>query len=154
MSNTLASTHFHKKKKSGFIALISILVITAVSIIIGTTVTLKAISHANISASEIYSAQAWASANGCVETAIAALSYNGTSTWDMSTGYPSQHPAGQTLNIGGVPCFLAAITSTGADYRLIKASSTVQSYVRKLQVVVATNTPQIVVSSWQEVGDF
>ena len=51
----------------GFIALITVLIITAVSIIIGTTIVLKSISHSSMSLSELYSAQAWASGNGCVE---------------------------------------------------------------------------------------
>ena len=152
MSARGTSTTKKLYQNSGFIALISILVITAVSIIIGTTVTLKAISHATMSASEMYSAQAWASANGCVETAVAAMSYHGTSTWDLATS--TSYKGDETISVGGIPCYIAAITATGSDSRLIRASSTASSFVRKLQVIVATNTPQTVISSWQEVGDF
>ena len=141
----------HLSTKRGFIALISVLIITAVSIIIGTTVVLKSISHASMSASELYSAQAWASANGCVEYVLGQYSVS-TSTWDFST--TTGYKGNETRNIGGIPCYIAAITATGTGYNLIKASSTVSSYVRKLQVIVATDTPQSVISSWQEVGDF
>jgi hypothetical protein len=139
-------------QESGFVALISVLIIVAVSVIIGSTVALKSISHATMSLAEIQSAQAWASANGCVETAIAGLGNNSTSTWDMALGYPSQTPF--DLSIGGITCHINHITATSSDYRLIQASSTVGTYVRKLEVIVATNTPQTNISSWQEVGDF
>ncbi len=135
----------------GFIALITVLIITAVSIIIGTTIVLKSISHSSMSLSELYSAQAWASGNGCVEYVLGQYSIASTS-WDFST--TTGYKGNETRIIGGIPCFINTITSTGTNYRLINASSTVSGFVRKLQVVVATNTPQSVVSSWQEVGDF
>jgi len=133
------------RTKSGFVALITVLIVTAVSLIIGTTILLKAITHASMSSSEIFSAEAWTAANSCVEYALGQFSAT-TSAWTTYTG-------GNTLNLGGNNCYIFPITATGTS-QLIKASSTVSSFVRKLQVVVATNTPQSVVSSWQEVGDF
>jgi|GEM_PF-1724993 len=137
--------------KKGFIALISVLVITAVSIIVGTTIVMKSISHATMSAGEISSAKAWASDNGCVEYVLGQYSIASTS-WDFSTS--TGYKGNETRVIGGIPCYISTITATGSDYRLINASSTVSSFVRKLQVIVATNTPQSVISSWKEVGDF
>ena len=132
-------------------ALISILIITTVSIIIGTTVVLKSVSHATISLSEIYSTKAWAAANGCVEYVLGQYSVASTS-WDFATttGYKGD----ETRTIGDVSCYISPIVATGSDARLVKVYSAVSSYARRLQVVVATNTPQSVISSWQEVGDF
>ncbi|MEI6396902.1 MAG: hypothetical protein WCO48_02435 [Candidatus Taylorbacteria bacterium] len=135
----------HVRVKSGFVAMITVLIITAVSLILGTTMILKSISHASMSASELYSAQAWASANSCVEYALGQFSIASTS-WSTYAG-------GNTLSIGGNNCYVLPISATGTSL-LINASSSVASFSRKLQVVVATNTPQSVVSSWQEVGDF
>ena len=98
-----------------------------------------------MSSSEIYSARAWAAANGCVEYALGQFSIASTS-WSTYTG-------DNALSIGGNSCYVYTITATGTSM-LIRASSTVATYTRKLQVIVATNTPQSVLSSWQEVGDF
>ena len=131
--------------KKGFIALISVLIITAVSIIIGTTVVLKSISHASESLSELYSAQAWSSASGCVEYALGQISVSST-TFSTYTG-------STTMSVGSIPCQIMPIVTSGTSI-VVKASSTVASYSRRLQVTVATNTPQSVISSWQELGDF
>lgn len=131
-------------RNRGFIALISVLIITAVSIMIGTTIVLKSISHATMSASELYSAEAWASANGCVEYTLGQFSTAST-TFNSYPGVYSQ-------TIGGIPCSIVLTPSSTS--MIIKASSTLQNYVRRLEVVVSTNTPQSVISSWQEVGDF
>ena len=121
------------------------MVITAVSIIIGTTIVMKSITHASMSASELYSSQAWATANGCAEYALGQFSLASTSF--------SSLPAPTTLSVGSTNCQLLPIIASGSS-KVIKASSTVSSFVRRLQVTVATNTPQSVISSWQEVGDF
>ncbi len=128
----------------GFIALISVLVITAVSIIIGTTIVMKSITHASMSSSELYSSQAWAAANGCVEYTLGQFSL-------ASTSFNSP-PAGTIMPVGSTNCQFSIVTSGNSE--VVKASSTVSSFVRRLQVTVATNTPQSVISSWQEVGDF
>jgi hypothetical protein len=140
------------RKNKGFVALISVLMITAVAMIIGVAITMRTISRTSISLFESQSTQAWSSANGCVELAISQLGVNSTSTWASALDV---YNGGSTVSIGGIPCYLFDIVSYGVnDYRLIKASSTVGEYIRKLQVVVATNTPQIIINSWQEVGDF
>ncbi len=82
----------------GFIALITVLIITAVSIIIGTTIVLKSISHSSMSLSELYSAQAWASGNGCVEYVLGQYSIASTS-WDFST--TTGYKGNETRIIGG-----------------------------------------------------
>lgn len=138
-----------KQFQKGFVALISVLVITAVSIIIGTTVTLKTISHSTMSASENFSAQAWAAVNSCAEYALGELSIAST-TFTTFTGPVS-------VSVGSNNCYIYSLTATGtplATSLLIRASSTVSGFTRKLELIVATNTPQSVISSWQEVGDF
>ncbi len=140
-------THYSQ----GFVALITVLVVTAVALILATASTYRAISEGKIGLNEMQSAQAWASANGCVEHALGEYSVAST-TWDLSSGYLG----GQGMTIGGVSCYISstAATGTGLLYRLINASSTVSGYVRKLQVVVATNTPASAIATWAEVGDF
>ena len=137
--------------QKGFVALISVLVVTAVAVIIGTTIILRSLTHATTSLSEIHSAQAWASANGCAEYVLGYVSATSTSFTELIG-------SSTTLSIGGVPCYISTITATSGtptyDYLLVKASSTVSEYVRKIQLVVATNTPSAVLDSWQEVGDF
>ena len=155
MMNTMMKNSEQHRRQGGFIALITVLVVVAVSLILATSSILKSINQATIGLSEVQTTQAWASANSCVETGLGLLGANSTSTWaDVITG--SGHA--QTLTFGGIDCQLMAIiaTTSGAetDYRLIRASSTVNGYVRKIRIVAATNTPSTVLSLWQEVGDF
>jgi hypothetical protein len=138
---------FATLKTRGFAALVTVLIITAVALIISSTIALKSLTHANISLSELKSAQAWSAANSCVENVLAKISLASTS-WSSILGYTT------SLDVGDNSCYIYGITATGTDYRLIRASSTVSDYVRKLQVIVATNTPSAVISSWREVGDF
>jgi hypothetical protein len=144
------------KTNEGFIALITILVITAVSLIIATSIIFKSISQGNITLAEMYSTQAMVAANGCMEHALGELGANGTTSWSLSLGVG--YTGAEQRTIGSNTCYIypLAATTSGVytDYRLVKASSTVSGYTRKIQAVVATNTPTISVSSWQDVGDF
>lgn len=140
---------FHKSTRTGFIALITVLVVTAVALIVGTSIALKSVSYAQGTQAEISSTQALMAANACVETALGALGAS-TTTWPTVTA--------STISVGSNTCYLYAVTATsgpsGAIYQVIQATSTVSGYTRKLQVIVATNTPAISISSWNQVGDF
>ena len=137
----------------GFVALMTIIIITAVALIVATTIVFKSIDQATTGTAEYNNARAWAANNNCVEYALGQL---GTaSQWNNLFG-PS------TRNNGYDSCYLAAVTATGTGgiYRLIKASSTVDIYTHKLKVEAATTTPPTVaatttsVYTWMEVGDF
>jgi hypothetical protein len=57
------------------------------------------------------------------------------------------------LSVGDETCYIYPVVASGTD-RLIRASSTVSGFTRKILIDVATNTPKVVVSSWEEVADF
>lgn len=146
----------------GFVALITILIVTSIALILGTTIILKSITQGTNSLADEQAAQAWAAANACAEYALARISTNGTSTWDIVSGYRGNEslPNGSIANIGLTPsgsnvsCSIATIEAGTNDSRIIKATSTVGDFTRKIRISAATNTPSLVISSWSEVGDF
>jgi len=150
--------------RRGFVALVTILIVTAISLILGTSIIMKSITQSTLSVAEGQASQAWASANACAEYALSRLAENGTTTWDLvdPAGYKGNEtlPNGIITDIGNDPlgdpvsCSILPITAGANESRIINATSTVGEFTRKIQVIAATNTPSIVITSWGEVGDF
>lgn len=140
----------HTNEEKGFIALITILSVSTVALLISAGILLQSITEGITSGNEEMANRAWAASNACIETALFKLA--------SSTGW--SYAGGETVTIDPDSCYILGVTATGTDLgsRLIKASSTVASFTRKMQAVVATtstSTPlSLTVTSWQEVGDF
>lgn len=135
--------------QKGFIGLITILTASAIALLIGSTILLKSITEATISLDEENSGRAWAGVNACVEKALLELS---STTGSVGWNYLG----GETVAVGDYSCYILPIDISGgtSSSRLIKASSTVNNFTRKLSVSVATNTPAVEITSWTEVADF
>lgn len=125
--------------QKGFVAIIAVLVISAIGISIGLSLILIGINSTRTSLSQIQSAQARGLANACMEEALQKL---------RESIYYSGNEA-QTLTSGS--CQIQTITGSGNTNRTITTSSTVGSDTRKVQVVVSTVNPAIAISSWQEI---
>lgn len=123
----------------GFIALISILVISAIGGTIAVGLILLGVNSTRTSLVYTQSAQARALANACAEEALMKLResiyYSGNETLTLTTGN----------------CQIQAISGSGNTSRTINTSATVSNAIRKVQVVVATINPTISITSWQEV---
>lgn len=126
----------------GFIALISILAISAIGGTIALGLILLGINSTRTSLVYIQSAQARALANACAEEALMKLResiyYSGNETVSLTSG----------------SCQIQTISGTGNTNRTINTTATVSSATRKVQVIVATVNPAISLTSWQEVADF
>jgi hypothetical protein len=136
-----------REPQNGFVALMSVLIVTTVAVVIGTVLTLRTITHGENSFAEVQSVKSWSMINACAETALGLISYGGTTTWaeilddDFSL----------TIDDNSCDLWFASVNS---DYRRLRASSTVDGYIRRLEIVVSTNTPVVLISSWGEVGEF
>jgi type II secretory pathway component PulK len=139
--------------KKGFIALITILTVSAVALVISSTILLKSVTEAQLSRDEEAATKAWATVNACAEVAVfslASTSNNGVAVW--TTGYPTSL---QEVTVGTNTCYYVITGGTGTSTaRTINASSTVSNFTRKMSVVVATNTPGLSVDSWELVAEF
>lgn len=125
-------------QSKGFIALTSVLIIFGISLIVGVSVSLLAISEATMGLKKSQSSQAYYLANLCAEQALMRLKAN------------SSYAGFETINEAGGSCQIQPI----AGNRTINVSGSFQNTVKKNKIVVSQIAPQMIISSWQEVGDF
>lgn len=122
----------------GYITLISVLVVGAVSVAISVSLLLLGLGSSRTSFSFQQSGQAKALASACIEEGMQqirdSVPYTGTGN----------------LSLGSGACTYT-VTSQGAQNRTIVASGTVGNVVRKINVMINAINPNIVVVSWQEV---
>lgn len=88
----------------------------------------------------LQSSQANAFLNACVEEALFQVEIN-----NFFSGSGS-------LIFGEGQCSYK-VQSLGGERKLINATSTVSAIVRKIRLTVATTTPKLFLTEWQEVGD-
>lgn len=126
---------------SGFAVLFSVLVVSAVGVVLATALVLLGLG-ASLSASTMErSGQAKHLASGCADEALRRIKDD-----DLYVGSDS-------LSFGQGSCSFT-VTDTGGQNRLITASGTVGQTVRKVKVTLDQVTPSINMTSWQEVADF
>ena len=133
-----------KRKKSGFLVLTMVLLVSATVLIIITGILLRSISQINESADSEASLKAWSTVNACGEYAVGQIS---------STTVGWSYAGSESLAVGSQTCYIYPVTLSGVD-KIITASSTVSGFTRKILIDVATNTPNMVISSWGYVADF
>jgi hypothetical protein len=131
-------SRLHLKIKSGYITLMSVLVVGAIGISISASLLLLGLGSSRTSYATQQMYQAKALANACAEEAMeqirALTSYTGNGNLSFSNGNCTY-----------------IVTSGGGQNRAIAASGTVGSMVRKVSVVVSSIEPLITISTWQEV---
>lgn len=125
-------------QSKGFIALTSVLIIFGVSLIVGLSVSLLAISEAAMSLKKSQSSQAYYLTSLCAEQALMRLKAN-----------PS-YAGSETINEIGGSCQIQPIVGNWT----INVLGNFQNMVKKLKIVVSQIAPQMIISSWQEVADF
>ncbi len=129
------------KVQDGYIALITVLVTGAVGVAIATSLLLLGLGSSRTSFSLEQSNQAKALANACSEEALQQIR---DSTPFTGTG---------NLTLGQGTCSYT-VTSGGGQNRTITSSGIVGTIVRKVKIIIDKITPNINVTSWQEVADF
>ena len=129
------------KKSRGYVALVSVLVVSAVGLAVASSLLLLGLSYSKSSLALSQSDIAKSLADACAEDALQHIrdntAYSGTAT----------------LNLNGDSCS-STVTSGIGQIRNINASGSKNGVVRKVKVSISAHTPQIIISSWQEVADF
>ena len=127
-----------RRTQSGYIALISVLIIGAVSVTIATALLITGADAQQENLARQQSMKARQAAAGCVEEALQQI--------HDSTAFVATNTS---VAVNDTTC-LYTVTNTGSSTRTITASSTVGSVVRKIQAYVTINASSLSISSWQE----
>ena len=125
--------------QAGFIALASMLVISAVTLAIATSVALLGVGEANTALGFKKGQEVLKNAEGCGEEALLRLRDNASYS-------------GGSLSVGNGSCTIS-ISGTGSD-KTIDVEAAIAGppeYVRKIQLVVKRTGNSINIISWQEV---
>jgi hypothetical protein len=143
MKPLLAVPRTHNQTNSGgYVLLLSVLVVVVIGTAVATSLLLWSVTDAQTTTILQQSARARQLAQTCAEEAL----------WQLQQD--TAYAAGGTLTVGADSCSIVAITGTGGSNRVINASGTVGSVVRRVQVTVTTVANPPVIASWQEVADF
>lgn len=128
-------------RSHGFVALISVLIISAICLLVGSGVLLRSIDEGNIAIAQEQAYRAHAAAAYCAEEALMQLQQN------------KFYAGNQTLTLFDDTCRIRLITKSGATYT-VQTTSTVMGATRKFSVLITKLRPTMIISSWQEVTDF
>jgi nitrate/TMAO reductase-like tetraheme cytochrome c subunit len=134
----LQSTIYNLQSNKGFIALITVLIIFAIVLLVGLSISLLSINEAQMGLKKSQSSQAYFLANLCAENALMKLKEN------------INYSGNETIEIEGGSCQILPIEGKW----IIKTISNFQNQVKKIKIIVSQVNPQMLISSWQEVADF
>lgn len=136
-----------KKANGGFMVLTIVLLVSATVLSIATGIFFRSIGQITESGDSEAALKTWSVVNSCGEYALREMS----STTD-TIGW--SYSGNETLNVGSSTCYIYPVEITGSSTKIVKASSTISSFTKKIQIEVSTNTPSVVVTSWKEKADF
>ena len=126
---------------AGYVTLLSVLVLGAVSSAVTITLLVLGIQSSQTSASGLRSLQAHALAEACTEEALQeirdSLAYTGSGSLSNAAG-SCQYD----------------VSSEGVQKRRIEASGTVQSVTKKVEVTLDQINPEINITRWKAVRNF
>lgn len=124
--------------KKGFVTLLSVLIVSALALVVATSLLLVGTSSTKSSISFITSNQAKGLANGCAEAALtqiqANINFSGTNN----------------LTYGNGTCSYTVTKLTGQNRTIAVTASAGQS-TRKINININQISPNIITNSWQEV---
>lgn len=137
---------FFKKSKykdpvKGYVALLSVIFISAIGVIIMLSVIMAGVDASKTDFSLQQSRIARSMASSCAEEALQIILESATTS---SVG---------SLTIASGTCSYI-ISSVAGQNITIKATGNVDTSTAKIKIVIATTSPAIVLSSWEEVSDF
>ncbi|MFQ6083748.1 MAG: hypothetical protein ACE5WD_10350 [Candidatus Aminicenantia bacterium] len=127
---------------NGYIALISILIISALLVIIASSANLISISESDMGLQENQSWESFYLATACVENALMELKK------DLDYG------GNEVLTFEDETCTILPLEGTGNENRIIKVLSSAYNQVRKIKIEIDKVYPEMEIRSWQEVADF
>lgn len=125
----------------GYITMVSVLVASAVALAVGISLILWGTGFTKASLALKQSYQAKALSDACAEEALQQIQDSGSFTGSA------------TILLGQGSCTYT-VTNLGGTSRLVTASGTIGTAVRRVQISIDQVSPTINVTSWQEVVSF
>jgi hypothetical protein len=129
-----------RKSREGYVALLSVIALGAVGLAITVSLLTSGITFSKTNFEVQQKIQSRMAATSCAEEAMQQI---------LDTGIET---GSGILTIGSSTCSYT-ISSTSTNL-LVQAVGTSTSVVTRLNIILASSTPRIKLSSWQEVGDF
>ena len=131
-----------QKNQKGYIALISILIISGVTLLVAISANLLGISEADMGLQKNQSSRSFYLAVLCAEDALMKLRDN------------LEYPGNEVLVIGDGTCNILPVEGSGNQNRVIKTTGTIFNQTRKIKIQINKVNPKMRINSWQEVVDF
>ena len=132
-------TFLLRRDESGYVALLSVLIIGAAALAIGVVLLLTSTDSQRNTLTSQQSKQARSLAIACGQEALVVIHDN--------TGYTGTG----NLTLGQGSCSYT-VTSTGATTRTIDVTANVSNITRKAQIYVTIGALNISISSWKEIN--
>lgn len=129
---------FILEKERGFIALITVLIISALALMVGIGLGLRAIDEMEMGSQRSRSSETYYLANLCAEDALMKLKEN------------SSYSGDETINIGNGSCTILPVEGNWT----VKISASSDNQVKKMRLIISQIQPQMIIDSWEEVADF
>jgi len=124
-------------KTQGFVALVIVLIISAIALLIGLSISLLSVGEIKMSLQKSQSSQSYYLANLCAEEALMKLKDD--------IDYP-----GEILNnIENGSC----IISVEGNW-IVKVSANFSNQTKKIKIIISQISPQMIIISWQEAANF
>ncbi|MFA6474700.1 MAG: hypothetical protein WCV88_00690 [Patescibacteria group bacterium] len=125
------------KPSNGYTILVAVILISAVALIVATTLALTSINSLRDQRIDNAAVIAQATVNGCGELALLAIQQNTSFTGTVNT------------TVNGNACTYI-VTNTGGSTRTVTATATYNTVTRNITILVNQVTPNITFTSWLE----
>jgi len=126
----------------GYIALISILIISVILILIASTVSQLGIGRVSMAIEKNQYLESSYLVEACAEEAL------------MKLAESSSYSGDETITINGNNCQILPVENLGGESRRIKVSATLYNQTKRIKIEISQLTPRITVSSWETVSSF
>ncbi len=127
-------------KRSGFIALISMMIISAVATVIAVGLLLRAIGENQMAVNNDLAQRAQLAATSCAEYALGQLRQN------------NAYAGNATLTVdSGDTCYIGVPGGSGNTNRTLVTTSTILDVTQTESISITQLRPQLQISSWQDV---
>ena len=131
-----------ENREQGYIALISVLIISAVLLLIASSSNLISISESDMSLQENQSWQSFYLATACAEHALMELKDN------------LKYTGNETLIFDNGTCDILPVEGKGSKNRVIKVLGNAYNQTRKIKIEINKVNPRMEIKSWTNITDF
>jgi hypothetical protein len=133
---------FVSNNEEGYIALISVIIVSTLVMLIASSANLISISEAQMGLGEKQSWEAFYLATACGEEALIKLKED------------LKYKGNESLTFDNGSCQILGATGGGNTSRTIRVSASVNNIVRKIRIDISQVNPVMDIGSWLEVADF